>query len=40
MSRVEEHPAGEVRIGMRVQARVHEPADGAPPYPVFVPEAA
>jgi uncharacterized OB-fold protein len=40
MSRVEEHPAGDVRIGMRVRARVHEPADGAPPYPVFVPEAA
>lgn len=40
MSRVEDLPAGEVRIGMRVRARVHAPADGGAPYPVFVPEAA
>ena len=40
MSRVEEMPADAVRIGMRVRSRVHTPGDGAPPYPVFVPEAA
>ena len=40
MSRVEELPAEQVRIGLRVRARVHSPADGADPYPVFVPEAA
>ena len=40
MSRVEEVPAHAVRIGMRVCSRVHTPGDGAPPYPVFVPEAA
>ena len=40
MSRVEEVAADAVRIGMRVRSRVHTPGDGAPPYPVFVPEAA
>lgn len=40
MSRVEGVPADAVRIGMRVRSRVHTPGDGAPPYPVFVPEAA
>ncbi len=39
MSRVEQVPAEAVRIGMRVRARVHTP-EAAPPYPVFVPEAA
>jgi uncharacterized OB-fold protein len=39
MSRMEEIPAAEVRIGMRVRARVQAPADGTPPHPVFVPEA-
>jgi hypothetical protein len=38
MSRVEDMPAEAVRIGMRVQMRVHNPADGAAPYPVFVAE--
>ena len=37
---VEEVAADAVRIGMRVRSRVHTPGDGAPPYPVFVPEAA
>ena len=37
MSRVEDVPALEVRIGMRVRFRVH-PAEGdEPPYPVFTP---
>ena len=40
MSRVEDVPADAVRIGMRVRMRVHAAADGAAPYPVFVPEAA
>ena len=40
MSRVEEVHADAVRIGMRVRSRVHTPADGAAPYPVFVPETA
>lgn len=40
MSRVEEMPADEVRIGLRVRACVHTPGEGAAPYPVFVPEAA
>jgi uncharacterized OB-fold protein len=40
MSRVEGLPAESVRIGMRVRARVHNPADGQPPYPVFDAEAA
>lgn len=40
MSRVEDMPVDAVRIGMRVQMRVHQPADGAELYPVFVLEAA
>lgn len=40
MSRVEDMPAESVHIGMRVGMRVHKPADGAAPYPVFVSEAA
>ncbi len=37
MSRVEDIPATEVKIGMRVKARIH-PAEGdEPPYPVFTP---
>lgn len=40
MSRVAEVGAEEVGIGMRVRARVHAPADGTAPYPVFVREAA
>lgn len=40
MSRVEDVPADAVGIGMRVRMRVHAAADGAAPYPVFVPEAA
>ena len=40
MSRVEDMPADAVHIGLRVQMRVHTPADGAAPYPVFVAEAA
>lgn len=40
MSRVEEVPAAAVRISMRVRSCVHTPGNGAPPYPVFVPEAA
>lgn len=38
MSRVEDMPAEAVRIGLRVRMRVHNPADGAAPYPVFVAE--
>ncbi|MBO9513070.1 MAG: OB-fold domain-containing protein [Variovorax sp.] len=38
MSRVEGLPAHDVRIGLRVRFRVHRPADGAPPYPIFFPE--
>ncbi|MFL9966877.1 OB-fold domain-containing protein [Paraburkholderia sediminicola] len=40
MSRVEGLPAESVRIGMRVRARVHHPADGQPPHPVFDAEVA
>ncbi len=36
MSRVEQIPAEQVRIGMRVQFKVHAP-EGDDPYPVFVP---
>jgi uncharacterized OB-fold protein len=40
MSRVEDIPPLDVRIGMRVQFRVH-PAEGdEPPYPVFTPTGA
>jgi hypothetical protein len=39
MSRVEDIPPLDVRIGMRVKFRVH-PAEGdEPPYPVFAPAA-
>ena len=37
MSRVEEIDPMQVRIGMRVQARMHPGDDKQPPYPVFVP---
>ncbi len=37
MSRVEEIPPSEVKIGMRVKFRVHRPGGGEPPYPVFTP---
>ncbi|MBV9200440.1 MAG: OB-fold domain-containing protein [Alphaproteobacteria bacterium] len=37
MSRVEGVAPEAVRIGMRVRFRVHRPATGEPPYPVFVP---
>lgn len=40
MGRVDELPADAVHIGLRVRARVHNPGEGAAPYPVFVPEAA
>jgi len=39
MSRVEDIPADQVKIGMRVQFRLHTP-EGDDPYPVFVPVAA
>jgi hypothetical protein len=40
MSRVEDIPPLDVRIGMRVKLRVH-PAEGEePPYPVFTPTGA
>lgn len=38
MSRVEGVPPEDVRIGMRVRVRFTDPADDAPPVPVFVPE--
>jgi uncharacterized OB-fold protein len=37
MSRVEDIPALDVRIGMRVKFRVHKAEGDEPPYPVFVP---
>jgi uncharacterized protein len=37
MSRVEDIPALDVRIGMRVRFRVHKAEGDEPPYPVFVP---
>jgi uncharacterized protein len=40
MSRVEDLPPEQVRIGMRVQFRVHRPAGDDPPCPVFTPAAA
>jgi uncharacterized OB-fold protein len=40
MSRVEGLPPESVHIGMRVRTRVHHPADGQPPYPVFDAEVA
>ena len=40
MSRVEDVPPEQVKIGMRVKFRVHRPAGEGPPIPVFTPEAA
>ncbi len=37
MSRVEDVPPEQVRIGMRVQFRVHRPGGDEPPCPVFAP---
>jgi hypothetical protein len=37
MSRVEDIPPLDVRIGMRVQFRVHGAEGEEPPYPVFTP---
>ena len=37
MSRVEDIPPREVKIGMRVKFRVHPAAGDEPPYPVFTP---
>ena len=39
MSRVEDIPPDEVKIGQRVRFRVHRPGGGEPPMPVFVPVA-
>jgi uncharacterized OB-fold protein len=40
MSRVEDIPASDVKIGMRVKFRTHSPGGEEPPIPVFTPEAA
>lgn len=37
MSRVEDIPPAQVRIGMRVRFRVHRPGGDEPPCPVFQP---
>jgi uncharacterized protein len=37
MSRVEDIPPTEVRIGMRVKFRTHKAEGDEPPYPVFTP---
>ena len=37
MSRVEEIPPMDVKIGMRVKFRVHKAEGDEPPYPVFTP---
>lgn len=37
MSRVEDIPSDEVKIGMRVKMRMHPGGEKTPPYPVFVP---
>jgi uncharacterized OB-fold protein len=37
MSRVEDIPPTQVRIGMRVRFRVHKSEGDEPPYPVFTP---
>ena len=39
MSRVEDVAPRDVRIGMRVKFRVHQPAGDEDPYPVFTPVA-
>lgn len=38
MSRVEDIPAEDVKIGMRVKLRMRITADGVPALPVFIPE--
>lgn len=40
MSRVEDIPASDVKIGMRVKFRTHRPGGEEPPMPVFSPEGA
>ena len=40
MSRVEDVPPEQVKIGMRVRFRVHRPGGEEAPIPVFAPEAA
>jgi uncharacterized OB-fold protein len=40
MSRVEDIPPEQVKIGMRVKFRVHQPGGEEDPVPVFTPEAA
>ena len=40
MSRVEDIPASDVKIGMRVRFRTHIQGGDEPPIPVFTPEAA
>ena len=40
MSRVEDVPPEQVKIGMRVKFRVHRPGGEEAPIPVFTPEAA
>jgi hypothetical protein len=40
MSRVEDVPPEQVKIGMRVKFRVHQQGGDEPPIPVFTPEAA
>ena len=37
MSRVEDIPPADVRIGQRVRVRIHRPGDEEPPCPVFIP---
>jgi uncharacterized protein len=37
MSRVEDIPPLDVRIGMRVKLRVHQPEGDEPPCPIFTP---
>lgn len=37
MSRVEDIPSNEVKVGMRVKMRMHPGDDKNPPYPVFIP---
>ncbi|MEZ5854019.1 MAG: acetyl-CoA acetyltransferase [Hyphomicrobiaceae bacterium] len=38
MSRVEDIPSDDVKIGLRVRFRVHNPGGEEPPMPVFVPD--
>src|SRR3954471_18648813 len=40
MSRIEDIPPEQVKIGMRVKFRVHQPGGDEDPIPVFTPEAA